>query len=243
MPRKIVIGDIHGALRALEQVFIRLKLDQKDELIFIGDYVDGWSESARVIDYLLHLGKMNPCIFIKGNHDAWCADWLNGAQADTEWVNHGGRETINSYSGYSDEQKEIHLSFFGRMPYYVTDRENRLFIHAGFSSIHGPGYEHFEDNFFWDRTLWELALATNPELTKESKFYPKRLKIFKEIFIGHTPTTNYEIDIPMQAHHVWNVDTGAAFHGRLTAMDVQTKMYWQSDPVWQLYPGETGRNR
>jgi serine/threonine protein phosphatase 1 len=80
-------------------------------------------------------------------------------------------------------------------------------------------------------------------LKRQSKFYPKRLKIFREIFIGHTPTTNYDSEIPMQAHHVWNVDTGAAFKGRLTAMDVDTKEYWQSDPVWKLYPNEKGRNK
>jgi serine/threonine protein phosphatase 1 len=39
------------------------------------------------------------------------------------------------------------------------------------------------------------------------------------------------------------VDTGAAFKGRLTALDIQTKEFWQSDPVWKLYPQEQGRNK
>ena len=129
------------------------------------------------------------------------------------------------------------------MLYYLIDPENRLFVHAGFSSVYGPEKEHFESNFFWDRTLWEMALATDNQLKRESGFYPKRLKIYKEIFIGHTPTTNYGSDMPMQAHGVWNVDTGAAFKGRLTALDVVTKKYWQSDPVWKLYPDEKGRNK
>ena len=243
MPRKIVIGDIHGALKALEQLIERFGLKKSDELIFIGDFVDGWSESAQVIDYLIDLEKTNRCIFIKGNHDAWAEEWLNTDQADSEWVRHGGKETINSYEGASKEQIENHLWFFSKMPYYVRDRDNRLFVHAGFSSMHGPDQEHFDSNFFWDRTLWELALATDNNLKKDSKFYPKRLKIYKEVFIGHTPTTNYDIEIPMQAHNVWNVDTGAAFRGRLTALDVETKKYWQSDPVWKLYPNENGRNK
>ena len=242
MSRKIVIGDIHGALKALKQIIAQLNPEKTDELIFIGDYVDGWSESAQVIDYLIELEKTNNCVFMKGNHDAWAEEWLRTGIADPEWLQHGGAETINSYEGFSQEQIINHIEFFGRMHYYVIDNENRLFVHAGFAATRGPENEHFDSNFYWDRTLWEVALATDNSLKKESRFYPKRLKIFKEIFIGHTPTTNYDREMPMQAHNVWNVDTGAGFRGRLTALDVDTKKYWQSDPVWKLYPNEEGRN-
>jgi serine/threonine protein phosphatase 1 len=47
----------------------------------------------------------------------------------------------------------------------------------------------------------------------------------------------------MQGCNVWNIDTGAAFTGKLTIMDIDTRQFWQSDPVKNLYPGETGRNR
>jgi serine/threonine protein phosphatase 1 len=243
MSRKIVIGDIHGALRALKQLIALIKPEKTDQLIFMGDFVDGWSESAQVIDYLIDLEKTTHCIFIKGNHDAWTEEWLRTGEADPECVMHGGLQTIRSYKGFSKKKKDAHLEFFGRLIYYVTDTDNRLFIHAGFSSLRGPENEHFESTFFWDRSLWEVALATDNNLSRDSKFFPRRLKIFKEIFIGHTPTTNYGIDIPMQAQNVWNVDTGAAFKGRLTALDVKTKEFWQSDPVWTLYPEEQGRNK
>jgi len=39
------------------------------------------------------------------------------------------------------------------------------------------------------------------------------------------------------------MDTGAAFQGRISVMDVQSKKYWQSDMVQQLYPGEIGRQK
>ena len=243
MSRKIVIGDIHGALRALEQVMAQLKPGQTDELIFLGDYVDGWSQSAQVVDYLLEFEKKYTCTFIKGNHDDWCELWLTEGFMDEEWLQHGGAATVRSYSGYNKNQKEMHIDFFNRMSFYEIDRANRLFVHAGFSSMHGPLKEHFSSNFFWDRTLWEVALATGEHLKKNAKSFPKRLSLFKEIFIGHTPTTNYGTDMPMQAANVWNVDTGAAFTGRLTAMDIESKDIWQSDPVFTLYPDEQGRNR
>lgn len=47
----------------------------------------------------------------------------------------------------------------------------------------------------------------------------------------------------MNACNVWNIDTGAGFYGNLSAMDIDTKQYWQADSVLQLYPGEKGRNK
>ncbi|ULT39931.1 hypothetical protein KRR40_34415 [Niabella defluvii] len=41
---------------------------------------------------------------------------------------------------------------------------------------------------------------------------------------------------PLNAFNIWNLDTGAGSSGRLTIMDVDTKEYWQSDPLNELYP-------
>ena len=51
--RTLVIGDIHGGLRALHQIFERAQITTEDHLIFLGDYVDGWSESPAVLDFLI----------------------------------------------------------------------------------------------------------------------------------------------------------------------------------------------
>jgi len=48
---------------------------------------------------------------------------------------------------------------------------------------------------------------------------------------------------PMKAANVWNIDTGAAFTGKLSALDVNTKELYQSDTVTHLYPNELGRNK
>jgi serine/threonine protein phosphatase 1 len=236
-----VVGDIHGAYKALKQVIERVAPEPKDRLIFLGDYVDGWSQSRQVIDYLMELDGRYRCIFLRGNHDAWCEEWLSGMGPDPSWLMHGGRATVDSYAGIGVEDKIRHLAFFVRMqPYF--DEDGRLFVHAGFSSMHGPRLEHFESNFFWDRTLWETALATDDRISTESAYYPRRLLLYREIFVGHTPTTNYGVDKPMLRMNVWNIDTGAAFTGRISMMDISTKEIFQSDVVQRLYPGEAGRN-
>lgn len=242
MRRKLVIGDIHGGLRALIQVLERASATEQDTLVFLGDYVDGWTESAQVIEFVMALADHQPCVFIKGNHDVWLENWLRTGDADSKWLFHGGRSTVESYETFDGDSKSRHLNFLEQMQLFDIDEMNRLFIHAGFTSMHGPQQEFYSSNFGWDRTLWEVASTMDRRVEKHSLLFPKRLKLFHEIFIGHTPTLYYNVDVPMKGCNVWNIDTGAAFKGRLTVLNSDTKEFWQSDPVMDLYPGQTGRN-
>ncbi|WP_126246463.1 metallophosphoesterase family protein [Chitinophaga rhizosphaerae] len=242
MSRTFAIGDIHGAYRALQQIIERIGPKTGDRLVFLGDYVDGWSESAETIAYMMELEQRYDCIFLRGNHDAWCESWLGGEPALDLWLQHGGMATVASYEKLSPEKRLQHLAFFRRMRQFYTDEHNRLYIHAGFASMHGPEFERYQYNYMWDRTLWEMALSLNPKLKTTDLQYPKRLRLFHEIIIGHTPTTNYGEFRPMHAGNVWNVDTGAGFAGKLSALELRSKDCTQSDTVLYLYPGEKGRN-
>ena len=245
MNRTLVIGDIHGGLRALHQIIERAKVTTADTLIFLGDYVDGWSESPQVIDYLMELGKKQNCIFIRGNHDELVLDWLTNNNKNIDegmWFKHGGEATVLAYSNVSNEKKQIHIEFLNSLEDYYLDDENRLFIHAGFTNMNGIKYEYFPKMFYWDRSLWETALALDATLKKDSFFYPKRLTLYHEIYIGHTPVTRIGETTPIKKACIWNIDTGAAFRGPLTIMDIHTKEYWQSEPLSKLYFNEKGRN-
>ena len=245
MHRQLVIGDIHGGLKALRQVLERAKVTENDTLIFLGDYVDGWSESPQVLDYLMELDSTNKCIFIRGNHDELLLDWFTGNKAEIVeemWFKHGGEATVLAYAFVSEERKQIHIEFLKSLQDYYLDKENRLFIHAGFTNMNGIQHEYFPKLFYWDRTLWEAALSFDETIPKGSPYYPRRFSLYNEIYIGHTPVTRIGETVPVQKACVWNVDTGAAFKGRLTVMDVDSKEFWQSEPLNELYPDEKGRN-
>ena len=241
--RTLAIGDIHGGLKGLIQLLERAIVTDKDKLVFLGDYVDGWSESAQVIQYLVGLSKNIDCVFIKGNHDVWCEQWLASGFKNDVWIQHGGKESVESYKHFTDAEKKVHLDFFEAMPLYHIDTKNRLFVHAGFTSMHGVEREFNVQSFYFDRTLWEMALTMDRRIEKNSEIYPNRLKHYSEIYIGHTPTINFKEDVPMNAINIWNVDTGAAFTGKLSAIDTDTKEVFQSDTLKNLYPNESGRNK
>lgn len=240
--RTFVIGDIHGANKALTQVLERAEVQPDDTLIFLGDYVDGWSESPQVINSLIQLNQTHNCIFIKGNHDALFLEWQRTRKYNQNWLNHGGQATLEAYEEIDRTTLKIHVEFFENLNHYHVDDQKRLFVHAGFTNVHGVSNEYFPEMVYWDRSLWEMVLAMDKKLSEEDPLYPLRLKHYKEIYIGHTPTIRIEKTTPVQMDRVWNMDTGAAYKSPLTIMNIDTKEFWQSDDVNTLYPDEIGRN-
>lgn len=257
--RILVIGDIHGGLKALIQVLERSKFDsEKDQLIFLGDYVDGWSESAELIQYLINLEiacVIKP-IFIRGNHDKWCEDWLTLGARPLIWTQQGGEATLQSYIKTGYLASEEHRTFFAKLHNYYIDDKNRGFVHGGFKSRKGLGHEVYQADYYWDRDLWQLALLQHNRIHETELDYVRRFEKHSELYIGHTSTINWEVKphypeyqyqqngdilVPMNRCNVWNLDTGGGFGGKLTIMDIDTKEFWQSDLLKDLYPYEHGR--
>ena len=253
--RKFCIGDIHGGYLALKQVLEVVNFDyENDTLIALGDVTDGWPDVAESIEELM---KIKNLIYLKGNHDEWTERFLewtleHGVKMSSNnqmWYMQGGKATYQSYYD-KPELVQKHLKFLRDAKLYYIDEENRIFMHAGFDprvpleeQYHlEVGQKEGENaTFYWDRQFWGHMIriketgATNPG--------DKVWEQYNEIYIGHTPTINYETDgNPMNIGNVWNMDTGATYDGRLSLMNIDTKEIVQSDPVYTLYPDHMGRN-
>ena len=263
--RTLCVGDIHGGFKSFKQVLERCSFNpEEDQLICLGDYVDGWSETAQLIEYLISLQSLctHKPIFIKGNHDAWCAEWLIWGKCPDIWRIQGGQATIDSYVKTGLLTSDEHRKFFESLSLYHIDKQNRGFVHGGFTSKNGLGHEHYESDYYWDRDLWNLALLQHNnyhEGSEEALSKARRFEKHKEVFIGHTTTGNWlvkphlpeyqytqqpkegRIIVPMNRCNVWNLDTGGGYEGRLSIIDVDTKEFWQSDDMRTLYPDERGR--
>lgn len=227
-PRTFVIGDIHGAYTALMQCLASCEFNYfQDTLIVLGDVCDGWPETAQCFEELL---KIKHLIYVLGNHDFWTLEWARNGIAPDLWLEQGGKATVDGYSqGMPAAHQKLLASAYN---YYIMDQ--MLFVHAGILPDMELEYQG-PDVFLWDRTLCRLALQLKLENNEE------QLGSFEEIYVGHTPTTRWGFSQPVQGCNVWLMDTGAAWNGRLSIMDVQSKEFHQSDPVWQLYPGIKGR--
>jgi serine/threonine protein phosphatase 1 len=175
--RNFVLGDIHGGLKALHQVLVRANVTKNDTLIFLGDFVDGWSESPAVLDFLIELQKQQHCIFIRGNHDDLLMKWLSGDTEDFNekmWFIHGGEATVLSYQNIDIETKEKHIRFLQSLQDYYLDTENRLFIHAGFTNMRGVEHEFFKPLFYWGTVCRPSIFPSSRSTRRSSSWYPPR---------------------------------------------------------------------
>lgn len=258
-----VVGDVHGAAKALKQVLERAPISKGDKIIFLGDMCDGWSETFEVIEICLELSKEYECIFIRGNHDDEFVNWINtgvhrwfweqGASATAiSYIRHADRTCTmaENYTGFVTNLTTFdlpisHVDFFrGQHFYYIDDNKN-CFVHGGFNR-HMEFKGQSSRVYFWDRDLWNAALGYESMIDDDGLYgkLKNRFKMkddFENVFIGHTATVNWGLDTPMKAANIWNLDTGAGFKGKLTIMNVDTKEYFQSDNVQDLYPDEKGR--
>lgn len=240
--KTFVVGDIHGAYKALKQVLERSGFNKEEDLLIqLGDVADGWPEVYECVEELL---SCKNTIFIRGNHDEWTKTYLETGVMDSHHKSQGGVGTFNSYSSHS--YKPSHLTFFTNQLDYYKDDRNRLFIHGGFNR-HYPLAEQLGYTFYWDRDFWMSALSYKSvsfEGISEKQGEFKIKEEVSEVYIGHTATTSWKIDTPMTAANdvIWNLDTGAGWNGKLTIMDIDTKQFWQSDQVQLLYPNCAGRD-
>lgn len=226
--KTFVIGDIHGAYRALRQCLERSGFDyQNDHLISLGDVCDGWTETRLCIDELL---KIRNLTYILGNHDLWALEWMKSGFGEDVWVKQGGEATILSYR---ESIPSAHIEFLeNALPCY-TEQENKFFVHAGFDPKEPVEVQDL-DTFLWDRKLARITLDFY------IKQLPGKLTSFDEVFIGHTVVP---FSMPIEAGGVWMMDTGAGWSGVLSMMEIHTKEIYMSDSVPSLYPGVAGRRR
>lgn len=231
-----VLGDIHGAFKALKQCFKRSEFSlENDCLIFLGDVCDRGPDTVECIDFLLEVNNLIP---LMGNHDWWTMKWLKGEEFDMEkWMKHGGQETYDSYtqSHDFDSLKQTHLKkYYDKLLPYFKDDHNRVFVHAGFDWT-GPIEETgFSNDYYWDRELFRAAVHYHPENLKFPKSSP-----YEEIYIGHSPThrlnSQFDGSKPIRLCNVWCMDQGAGWGLQLSMMDIDSKVVFQSDRVDELY--------
>ena len=231
MSRLMVLGDVHGAAKALDQVFERSAFDfENDRLIFLGDVADGWPETRRCIDILLSVKNLT---HILGNHDAWLRNWVRCGAKPSIWTSQGGQATLESY-GSRDDFPAAHAEYLDNAKSWHDD-DGRIFVHAGFW---GHPASTDEETLCWDRELWQDAVMLQRNWNPGNG--PPKVSNFREVYVGHTATTRMTLE-PMQACEMWNLDQGCGWAGKLSLMDVDTKEFWQSDLVKELYPNVKGR--
>jgi serine/threonine protein phosphatase 1 len=189
-----------------------VRRDQRNILVFLGDYVDRGPQSKGVLDYLIQFQWDGwEAIFLRGNHDQTVLDFLEDASVYRAWREFGGAETLVSYGvkpprfddaaelqeardEFSRKCPAAHLQFLHTLRHSYT-MGDYMFVHAGVR----PGVD-------LDRQSPQDLMWIREEFLLSGRV------LDKIIVHGHSPT-----DRPVRRKNRVGIDTGAYATGQLTA--------------------------
>ncbi len=235
IPRRLIaIGDIHGQSRQLIELIVRIRPQDDDLFVFLGDYIDRGPDSPEVIDLLRAFQLQYPrSIFLRGNHEQMLIDaytqlcplarnyrfrWdeLPTNEVSDEvliYLLNGGSATLDSYQELPEAVRlggnailPEHFDFLNRTCLYFRF-DNYFFVHAGVDPSLSFGTEAAKNVFLWSRrALW----LKDPDW---------RLTVVH----GHSPVAQPEFKKLEVC-----LDTGAGHGYNLTACDLYTRKIWQA---------------
>jgi serine/threonine protein phosphatase 1 len=222
--RIYAVGDIHGRLDLLDELFSRIDADLarrptvKPIFVFLGDYIDRGPRSRETIDRLIEHGDTNECVFLKGNHEQIAIKCLRDPSLFDRWMRLGGLETLISYgvaplslkggtkiaelqAAFHRALPQTHFRFFRDQPTFFACGDF-FFAHAGVKP--------------------RIALARQAEndlLWIRDEFLTSSEDFGKTVIHGHTPTQEIEV----RPNRI-NIDTGAFATGRLTCLVIEGEL-------------------
>jgi len=224
--RIYAIGDVHGRRDCLDDLLIRIGEDDrargtaKTTLVMLGDLVDRGPDSCGVIERLLQLSQVRPCVLLMGNHEEVFIDAWEGDEGAARLFHRiGGRETLLSYGvpaadyDSADFARMIellathvpveHIAFLRsfRDTYRSGDY---LFVHAGIR----PG------------TPFEEQRPTDMRWIRD-KFLDDPRDHGAVVVHGHSITPAVD-----EKPNRIGIDTGAYASGRLTALGLEGANRW-----------------
>lgn len=211
----VAVGDVHGRADLCRQLIGKAERRYEDrpiQFVFLGDYVDRGPDSKGVLEALIDLQARRPdAVFLKGNHEQAMLDFIAEPHEAESWLDWGGEETMASYGverapgmtletlrdNFADALPDLHFALLLglTLQHRVGDT---LFVHAGLNPDLSLEDQQ-ERDLLWIRDEWRKnGKGKFPGLT---------------VVHGHTP-------VPKPENHAWriNVDTGAVWSSRLTAL-------------------------
>jgi len=172
------IGDIHGRLDLLTDLFARIADDpergsvERRAVVCLGDYVDRGADSSGVIDLILDRTPPGfEVVTLLGNHERLMIEFLDDVRRGPLWLRNGGDATLESYGLEVGDNADLdarrllalqaalreylpsrHLEFLQNLKLAHAEGDY-VFVHAGVR----PGVplaDQQEEDVIWIRELF-----------------------------------------------------------------------------------------
>jgi serine/threonine protein phosphatase 1 len=216
MNRRIVITDIHACFYSFKNLLEeKVKLQKKDRLYLLGDYINKGPHSKEVLDYLMGLRQGGYQLnLLRGNHEQELLNVLDGKSGLDDLMSKGAQTLLKSFGVEQPQQIPLVYIDFIRSMEYFFELPDFYLVHAGFDfSKQNP--------FTASETLLNIRSYT-VDLNKTQN---------RRVIHGHTPTNLIQILQSLEAKSSlhYSLDAGCAYkdnqqQAHLIALDLDS---WQ----------------
>ncbi len=222
-----IVGDVHGCADELRSLLTRLgwkrhEMEAPEEpwgaetwrhpegrrAIFLGDLADRGPAVLDAIRVARNMISEGNAFCVRGNHDDKFARWLRGKQVQ---VKHGLECSIAEVEPLTPSERGKLAAFLdGLISHYVFDGGRLVTAHAGLREpLHGRASAGVREFCMYGETSGEtdeFGLPVRHDWAAE--YRGKAMVVY-----GHTPVPE-----PEWVNNTANIDTGAVFGGKLTAL-------------------------
>jgi protein phosphatase len=216
-----IIGDIHGCLAEFQALTEKLEYNwstgipihpNERVLGFVGDLTDRGPESLKTVDLIFQLVKEKKAYYTPGNH---CNKLYRYFLGNKVQIAHGLETTDAEYKALDKKKqrqvREKFVELYETAPLYLTlDHKKLIIAHAGIKKE----YIGRSDSKVKTMVLYgDITGEKHPDGSPVRRDWAKEYHGDACIVYGHTPVKEARI-----MNHTYNIDTGAVFGGKLTAL-------------------------
>ena len=202
-----VLSDIHGDVKAFDEILEKTGFSENDELYILGDVIDRGKDGIALLRRISEDPRVK---MITGNHEYMMLNALSAGIQSYEyslWMRNGGLPTMQAFSSLEEHERRKLLRYLLSLPLEIDltiqGRAYRL-VHAAPSECMPEGCGNKTEFCVWTR------------IDPRDEWLDGRIVLF-----GHTPTAYYGSELPMRIMRFENniaLDCGMASgrpHGRL----------------------------
>ncbi len=224
------IGDIHGCCDELEELLELLGYQRREiesggyftevvyehpenrKAVFVGDLVDRGPRILDTVNIVRNMINAGSALCVPGNHDMKLMRHLKNGKVQ---ITHGLADSIAEIEAIPEEFKEeyckdLYLFLDSMISHYVLNDGKIVVAHAGMKEkLQGRGSGRVRDFALYGETSGETDEFGLPVRHNWAADY----RGSAIVVYGHTPVPH-----PEWINNTINIDTGAVFGGKLTAL-------------------------
>ena len=205
MGRTVIVGDVHGCRRELEQVLDRIAFAAGDRLVFVGDLVARGPDSLGVLDVVRRTGA----IVVRGNHEQKLVSWKEAKTARLRGEDAREVKLGAIHAKLAEALRPVNWSLFETSVLWLDLPEHGIrVVHAGVQP--GVPIDRVKPS-----TLMRIrTVGSDGRPSRDGAvLWGARYVGPPHIVFGHNAAPGLQL-------HRWatGLDTGCVYGGRLTAL-------------------------